>query len=349
MLKLKWKLQNKNQLNFYYCEMLKKCMKKLTLSLLIICASSLAFSQDRLTAEDYINRYKNDAIKDMLKMQVPASITLAQGMYESENGNSDLARIANNHFGIKCHTDWSGDSYHKDDDAKDECFRKYKSVLESFDDHSLFLRSRDRYAFLFEYKITDYKSWAHGLKKAGYATNPSYAHKLIELIERYGLNELDIAKAAETPFAIKDPAPKMQPVTRDVVLSDTPATKNMEKRKAKIEVKPYTHYAEENNVKYVIAKSGDSWISIAKENEMMLWQVLKYNDAEKNDPIREGTIVYIKPKRNSAKQSYHIVQPGQTMRDISQLYAVKLNALYKKNQLEPGISPEAGTKIRLSD
>ncbi len=324
-------------------------MKKILIPLLI-CSTFACIAQSRLTADDYIRLYKNDAINDMLKTGVPASITIAQGMYESENGNSDLARIANNHFGIKCHTTWSGDTYHKDDDAKDECFRKYKTVLESYDDHSYFLQSRDRYAFLFKYPITDYKAWAHGLKKAGYATNPQYAHKLIELIERYNLNELDYAKGPDVTYAAKQEAKPMQPTTtRDVELSDTPATKSSEKRKAKIEVKPFTHYAEQNNVKYIIAQKEDTWISIAKEQEMMLWQVLKYNDAEKSDDLKPGTIVYIKPKRNSAKQPFHIVQPGETMRDISQLYAIKLNALYKKNQLEPGISPQAGTKIKLSD
>ena len=135
-------------------------MKKTTLILSFILVQSLMYGQPakRISTTDYINLYKGDAIKDMMKMGVPASITLAQGILESESGNSELAREAKNHFGIKCHKEWTGETFHKDDDAIDECFRKYKTVLESYDDHGRFLRERSRYAFLFDYKITDYKS-----------------------------------------------------------------------------------------------------------------------------------------------------------------------------------------------
>src|SRR5688572_10814709 len=169
-------------------------MKKLPLLLFLsLLFQSLSIGQPpaRITVPEYIQKYREDAIKDMHKMGVPASITLAQGILESESGNSDLARLANNHFGIKCHSDWTGATFHKDDDAKDECFRKYNSVLESFDDHGRFLRERSRYAFLFDYAISDYKNWAHGLKKAGYATNPRYADLLIKLIEEHDLDVYD--------------------------------------------------------------------------------------------------------------------------------------------------------------
>ena len=177
--------------------------RTITLSLLFVlfAASSPAFGGDepkRMSSQDYIARYKDDAIRDMQKTGVPASITLAQGMYESENGNSRLAREANNHFGIKCHKEWSGPTFIKDDDTKNECFRKYETVLESYDDHSNFLRTRERYRFLFDYEITDYKKWAYGLKKAGYATNPEYANKLIRIIEDNNLNELDFAGTSAT-------------------------------------------------------------------------------------------------------------------------------------------------------
>src|SRR6187401_1705127 len=142
-------------------------MRKVSIITLFIVFAFSATGQPpkRITIPEYISTYKNDAIKDMMKMGVPASITLAQGILESESGNSDLARLARNHFGIKCHNDWTGDTFHKDDDAKDECFRKYNSVLESYDDHGRFLRERSRYSFLFDYSIQDYESWAHGLKK----------------------------------------------------------------------------------------------------------------------------------------------------------------------------------------
>ncbi len=301
----------------------------------------------RMTTEDYIAAYREDAIRDMIKTGVPACITLAQGILESESGNSNLAREANNHFGIKCHKEWNGKTYHQDDDAKDECFRKYKNALESFDDHSDFLRSRSRYASLFELEKTDYKGWAHGLKKAGYATNPIYAQKLIDLIERYNL--VSINNDALARMEGKSPAMYDQPgLVRNVKLPDNATTKN-EPVTTKINVNPASYYAEENNVKYVIAKKGDTWLSIAKENEMMLWQVLKYNDAAKDDNLREGTVVYLKPKRNSSKQMFHIVKAGETMRDISQLYAVKLNKLYRKNQIEPGTALQPGAKIKLNN
>lgn len=332
-------------------------MLKTTTALLFVLIGLVVKAQS-LTQQDYVNRYKDDAIRDMVKTRVPASITLAQGLLESESGNSDLARLANNHFGIKCHKEWSGSTYHKDDDERQECFRKYNSVLESYDDHSDFLKTRERYAFLFNYEITDYKSWAYGLKKAGYATNPQYAHKLIGLIENLNLNRFDdegkniiagkkVLSPVSEPVAQKKdvPAPaEKAPVSniRNVIIKEV----TLEKSDA---LKQAIYYAEQNNVKYIISKKGDSWLSIAKENEMMLWQVLKYNDAEKDDRLDAGTLVYLKPKRAAAKKEYHILQQGETLRDVSQLYAIKLNHLYKNNKLEPGTSVQPGTKIYLNE
>lgn len=301
----------------------------------------------RMSTEEYISRYREDAIKDMVKTGVPACITLAQGILESESGNSKLAQNANNHFGIKCHKEWDGKTFHQDDDTKDECFRKYKTVLESYDDHSDFLKTRSRYAFLFELDKTDYKGWAHGLKKAGYATNPKYAHQLIDLIERYNLVDINNEAIARMNGA---PATPNNALVREVSVKDkNVASKDDRNVTTTINITPPTYYAEQNNVKYVVSKKGDSWVSIAKENEMMLWQVLKYNDASRDDELHEGTIVYIKPKRHSAAQKYHVVMPGESMRDISQMYAIKLNSLYKKNQIEPGTVVQPGTKLKLSN
>ena len=170
-------------------------MNKLLIILSLSIAASVSAQGDaghkKLTTEDYINRFRDDAINDMMHTGVPASITLAQGILESSSGNSMLAREANNHFGIKCHSDWRGERVYKDDDAKNECFRKYPTALASFKDHSRFLRERSRYAFLFDYRITDYKAWAKGLKKAGYATNPRYADHLIRIIEQHELYQYD--------------------------------------------------------------------------------------------------------------------------------------------------------------
>lgn len=311
------------------------------LTLLLFCEAAFAqsvFAQPdkyRMTREDYIEKYKNDAIKDMQRTGVPASITLAQGLFESESGNSDLAREANNHFGIKCHNEWTGETFHKDDDAKNECFRKYNSVLESFDDHSNFLRTRTRYAFLFELDIADYKSWARGLKKAGYATNPEYANKLIKIIEDFQLHELE--KGAQnlplTASAKNDSPKSLHKNKTQPIAAEKPAAKE------------YLH--SQNDVPYILAKAGDSYFSIANENNMRLWQVLKYNDAEKTDIPQEGDIVYIMPKRTSAKEQFHIVKEGEDLHYISQLYAVKLKKLYRRNHLSSEDKLREGQKIVL--
>lgn len=316
-------------------------------SVLMLLAMPVLTMAQRMTTEEYIAKYREDAIKDMVKTGVPACITLAQGILESESGNSKLAQEANNHFGIKCHKEWEGKTFHQDDDARDECFRKYSTVLESFDDHSDFLKTRSRYAFLFELDVTDYKGWAHGLKKAGYATNPNYAHKLIDLIERYNLEAINNEAIARINGA---PSNAAATLVRQVSVKDKNVSAKSDRNVTTvINITPPTYYAEQNNVKYVVSKKGDTWVSIAKENDMMVWQVLKYNDALRDDELREGTIVYIKPKRHSAQQKFHVVMPGESMRDISQMYAIKLSSLYKKNQIEPGTVVQPGTKLKLSN
>jgi LysM repeat protein len=318
-------------------------MKKTTLILSFILVANYSFGQPakRITTAEYINLYKGDAIKDMMKMGVPASITLAQGILESESGNSDLAREARNHFGIKCHDDWTGDTFHKDDDAKDECFRKYKTVLESFDDHGRFLRERSRYASLFDYKITDYKSWAHGLKQAGYATNPRYAELLIKLIEENDLHQYD-AGGKNIPVT-GNPVPPVATVTpkeQTHQKHNKTAPKPVKSEKAGV-------FINAQDVPYVVAGKEDSWFSIAISQDMRLWQILKYNDARQNDAIEPGSIVYLKPKRGRPSQDFHIVETGETLWGISQEYCVKLKKLVKLNKLEPGISLQTGQKIKL--
>ena len=306
-----------------------------------ICIPAIATSQpsSRITIQQYISMYKDDAIKDMMKMGVPASITLAQGILESESGNSDLAKEARNHFGIKCHSDWTGPGFHKDDDAKDECFRKYNSVLESFDDHSKFLRERSRYAFLFDYDITDYKAWAHGLKKAGYATNPKYADLLIKLIEEYNLHEYD--KGGKK-------IPVVQTATPPVASNTPPKTKPSRQHHTKT---PGTHKPQpastRNDVPFVKAAEGDTWFSIAVANDMRLWQILKYNDAESKDTLNPGDPVYLKPKRGRPAEEFHIAAEGESLWQISQKYGVKLKKLIKINQFEESIVIRPGQKILL--
>ncbi len=298
-----------------------------------ICFFAVGFSQPaerRITPHEYIAMYKDEAIKEMLLNGIPASITLAQGMLESDFGNSPLARYANNHFGIKCHNTWEGPVFIQDDDEKNECFRKYYTVYQSFKDHSEFLKTRSRYAFLFEYHHTDYKAWAKGLKKAGYATNPKYADLLISMIERYELHKYDKVKHM----------PKLS-VDASKQKTSEPVTKTSE-RDAKPMVKVH-----ENNIKYTIARKGDTFYKIAKRHEMGVWQILKYNDYDKGDLLKGGEIIYLQPKRNKAKVAEYRVQQGESLHDISQKFGVKLKKLYRYNGKLPGWEPTPEQVIRL--
>ena len=300
------------------------------------------FGQQRMNAEEYIRLYKDAAIADMRKTGVPASITLAQGMYESDFGNSPLARNANNHFGIKCHNEWTGPSYHQDDDAAHECFRVYNAVQESYDDHSNFLKSRERYRSLFSLEITDYKGWAHGLKKAGYATNPHYASKLIDLIERYNLCEVDKACLNNTP-ALASTVPGI--VTENVTDPKPVVKEGTLNFKSPVITAPSGSI---NDVPYVKAKKGDSWLRIANANNVELWQLLEFNEVEKNSVLRENDIVYLKAKKTrNDETSFHVVQKGETIYRISQLYGVRVKKLYSRNHLKPGQEPEPGSRIYL--
>ncbi len=293
---------------------------------LILSLPLLLFAQPaerKMTAQQYIEAYKDDAIKEMLMYNIPASITLAQGMLESGNGNSDLAVYANNHFGIKCHKGWDGPTYIKDDDAKDECFRKYAKVLDSYTDHSQFLKTRTRYNFLFELKRTDYKGWAKGLKEAGYATDPKYTQRLLEIIETNKLYQYDEIEGMENidVFAEK---PKTNP--------------------DKIETREILRF---RFIKYIIVKPGDTFYKIAKDTDKDLWQLYKFNDLTEKDKLYAGEKLYLQPKHRKAKEPFHIVKAGETMHSISQLHGIKLKHLYKKNNMKQGEEPKVGQKLYL--
>jgi len=286
------------------------------------------FAQNKISREEYISMYSHIAVNNMKQFGVPASITLAQAMLESDNGNSTLAVKANNHFGIKCHKDWTGATIYHDDDRKGECFRKYKNPEQSFNDHSLFLRGGKRYAFLFDLTPTDYKAWAHGLKKAGYATNPKYAELLIKIIEDNELYRFDQG----ITVAIKPPKP---------VVTDWD---NYE-----IDLYKTRPVFTRNRVKYIVAKDGDTFESLARELDLMPWQLYRYNDLTRDSVIRPGQELYIQPKRWKADRSnpVHTAEEGETMYKISQMYGVKLKSLYRKNRMKQGDEPEVGQLIYL--
>ncbi|MFL5753509.1 MAG: glucosaminidase domain-containing protein [Bacteroidia bacterium] len=301
---------------------MRKFKTILALAVLLFASSVHAQpSEKKLTPQDYILRYKEDAVKEMLQHGVPASITLAQGMLESGNGNSPLAVYANNHFGIKCHTDWIGPTYTMDDDAKDECFRKYESVLNSYEDHSLFLKSRTRYSFLFDLPKNDYKGWASGLKDAGYATHPKYAEQLIELIEKHNLSQYDKIE-------------NMSPIV----------SKGYSISKPKLEIRESLKF---NHTRFVIAKPGDSFFKLASEFDLELEDLLGYNDLGKTDKLQAGQKIYVQRKRRKALEPYHVVTKNETMKSISQLHGIRLYHLYKKNRMKPGDEPKAGDVLYL--
>jgi LysM repeat protein len=293
----------------------------------------------KLTAQQYIEAWKDEAIYQMVAHKIPASITLSQGLLESGNGNSRLAIEGNNHFGIKCHNDWSGAKIFEDDETKGECFRKYDDASESFEDHSLFLQKK-RYEPLFTLEIKDYKGWAKGLKECGYATNPKYPQLLINLIEQYQLAQydklgLEHIKDKTTPNRSHGKTPNHNP------------SNNKEESKTINLSNNRTIKISDNKIKFIIAKAGDTPEKIAADLDIAAWQIKLYNDLQNNDTIKEGQKIYIQPKRSKAKDATHTVSKGETMWSISQNHGIKLKKLYKKNMMASGLEPSPGQKLKL--
>lgn len=271
--------------------------------------------------EKYIKTYSALAIEQQKKYKIPASITLAQGLLESGAGQSDLARRSNNHFGIKCHSDWRGGRVYHDDDLRGECFRKYKRVEDSYEDHSKFLK-RSRYDRLFQLKITDYKGWARGLQKCGYATDRAYANKLIKVIEDYELYRYDTGKVHKS--------------TRQ------------EKKKLKYPTVKYTIYRT-YGLLYVYAKENDSFDQIAQNLDFPVKDLKKFNEVPEDFPLQKGDIVYIEKKKKKAdKPNYdHVVQVGESMHSIAQKYGIQIKSLYKMNKKDKDYVPEEGDVLKL--
>lgn len=278
---------------------------------------------------DYINIFYEDAVKEMIENGVPASITLAQGMLESGYGNSPLAVYANNHFGLKCHKEWEGATFNMDDDEKGECFRKYDDVMESYFDHSLFLKSRPRYSFLFNLSLTDYNGWARGLKDAGYATHPNYADDIIDIIVKYRLYELD-----RNGFI-----PELTEITAYGSHTSEKLLKMKKEKRLNSIINKHT-ILKFNKSQCVIVKPGDTYMKIAREFNLSTGSLKKNNDFDARKDLLAGEKVYLKPKRNKGSERYHLVSEGETMQSISQLYGIKLSSLYEKNRMKPGTQPK---------
>ncbi|MDR0573364.1 MAG: glucosaminidase domain-containing protein [Tannerella sp.] len=293
--------------------------------------------QTRLPSfEEYIHKYKDLAIRQQKEYKIPASITLAQGLLESGAGNSRLARKGNNHFGIKCKDEWRGGRIYHDDDEKDECFRTYKTVEESYTDHSLFLSKRKYYVSLFELDIYDYKRWAHGLQKCGYATDKSYGEKLVRLIETYELHKYDKTKGIEKRTIRDD--------IYEIKLNIPEYNKNhseITNRRRRIH--------ETNGIHYITARADDSYEIIAYDAGMKLKRLLKYNEVTKEHKLKSEDIVYLQRKKKQASKgcSTHIVKEGESLYAISQLYGMKLKSIYKLNKLKYDYTPKPGDILKV--
>jgi len=266
----------------------------------------------------YIDIYKELARDEMKRSGIPASITLAQGILESRSGQSRLAVEGNNHFGIKCHKEWSGKSIREDDDARNECFRKYSSAEESFRDHSDFLMTRERYASLFAIPREDYQSWANGLKQAGYATSPTYAQSLIGLIQRYELYRYDLD---DLPVAMVRQDEGKQPMEGCLYA---------------------TNVFFINRIKAVFMQPGETLFDIARKNEKREPWLVSYNEVSGDNRLSHGMHVFLQPKRRKAEVKFHKVKDDETMYEVSQLYGVKVTELYRRNRMTPGEEPAQG-------
>lgn len=309
------------------------------ISLLIIQLISIlpftGFSQtaDFETAvKNYVEKYKAIAIEEMKDYGIPASITLAQGILESNAGRSKLAVEANNHFGIKCHVEWQGKSFYQNDETKNECFRMYDHPEESFRDHSVFLSQRDRYKDLFKLDINDYSGWANGLKAAGYATNPKYPESLISTIERFDLQRFD--REGEIAYN---------------------KSKNFNKKVAK--VAGYEFYADgpgnrpvyiNNRVQFIVYREGDNLAKLSNDFKVSIKKISKWNELDKAGKLSAGQLIYLEPKkRKCVDMAAHTVIQGETMHDIAQKYGVKLKVLYRRNHMKPDQQPVAKQVILL--
>ena len=309
----------------------------LTVLGMLLLATAMVWGQ-KLTRTEYIEKYAETAVREMKATGIPASITLAQGCLESGNGNSTLATKANNHFGIKCHKNWKGKTIRHDDDEKNECFRSYRNADESFRDHSDFLRYSDRYAALFNLELTDYKGWAYGLQKAGYATAKTYAESLIRIIEEnelYRYDKLDRKAREELP-------PTPMEAEFSTAFKPYPGHKLYTASLGR-EIRTT------NGVAWIIAREGDTYAGLAKEFNLFRGEILRFNDRSRNTALQPGEVVYVEAKKRESARNLdkHVVEEGETMRGLAQRYAVKMKKLYQYNAMSPGTEPEPGTILNL--
>ena len=347
---------------------------------ILLPALLLPLMADVSPQELYVRKYAEIAVREMYRSGVPASITLAQGILESRYGLSPLAAEGHNHFGIKCHRDWTGKSMKVDDDAPGECFRVYDADEDSFRDHSDFLRYRDRYKFLFDYPVTDYKSWANGLKKAGYATDPAYPAKLIKNIEDYDLAKYDLMKPSDFD-TVSESAPEAataQPQQKSdkktsvrkaakknaanesepepEVLPESPNQLSEAEKVSEKESRETFHFAmsrpvyRQNGVPFIYSREGETYASIAEDFNLFPKEILRINDLDASVALAPGTVVYLQMKKAQTRKGldkYIVETDGENLRDICQRFAVRVQSIMKINGFDSGHTLREGDTILL--
>ena len=309
-----------------------------------ISIATASHAQSPEVVKNYINTYKDLAMAEMQRTGVPASITLAQGIHESTAGTSNLVLRSNNHFGIKCKSNWTGESVKHNDDARGECFRKYSLAEESYKDHSDFLKNGQRYAFLFQLDPTDYEGWSNGLKKAGYATNPKYPLVLIKLVEDYNLQNYTLIALGKSPASDIGN-------TDAAITTVQPVTEKMIETKIEVEKEKPVNYPEGrfliNETKVIYAKKGTSFLAIAKQYDIDLSKLFEFNEMKQIEEVDKDRLIYLQRKRKTGNNEFHIVHPGESLHDIAQIQAMRLESLAEYNWLKAGEVPAAGEQLSL--
>lgn len=339
---------------------MQKEMKRIWYTV-VLGISSFSFAQDWKTDDQYIQNFAKYAVEEMELYKIPASIKLAQGILETGGGQSRLAREGKNHFGIKCKENWTGRTMKHTDDAPNECFRVYDDPRESYRDHSLFLANRKYYVGLFKLDMKDYRAWAYGLKKAGYATNPRYAEILISRIEKYKLYEFDDLKSHEVADKLSQRYPgffsddlivKAKPKETPVI--ETPKTqlpvveKPVEKILTAQEILDALVVRQHPNggLDYVVLGGSINLDALSKKYNISEKRLVKYNDLF-SSKLKKNQIIFLQPKKTYGIQETYTAQKDDTMHEISQKFGIKLIRLYQKNRMSEGEQPTAGQLIYL--
>lgn len=344
-------------------------MQKLKILILLLTTFTCKnlFAQPDAVVIEYINTYKELAIAEMKRTGIPASIKLAQGIHETSAGTSDLVRRSNNHFGLKCKSEWTGMSVKHTDDAPNECFRKYENPKDSYKDQSDYLKKSPRYSSLFDLDPTDYRAWAYGLKKAGYATNPKYSQVLIKLIEDYDLQDYTMialgklkpgqetlaknninSTSKETEIILPE-KPVVMPTEPEIVVQAKKPKATETKQQVTEEPKP--NYPEGefkiNETKVIYARKGTSYLSIAEKYSIPLARIFEFNEMKVQESVNKDQLIYIMRKRKTGLNEQHVVKPGETLADIAQTEALRIESLLEYNYLQPGMQPAEGSILYL--